>query len=115
MIRRFGQRTSISTVNPASSPLRSHERAGQRKTFFATCWLIVEPPRSRSLSAIAARIPSMSNPQCRQKFASSAAAADSGRFADIAASGTQSRSMPPSRSARRSSRSPAAGSPSGTG
>ena len=79
MIRRFGQMTSISTVKPASSPLRSQERPGQRKTFFATCWLIVEPPRSRSVSASAARMPATSNPVWPQKFASSAAAADSGR------------------------------------
>ena len=59
----------MSPVNPASSPLRSQDRAGQRNTFFATCWLIVEPPRSRSVSASAARMPATSKPQCRQKFA----------------------------------------------
>ena len=53
MIRRFGQKTSISTVKPASSPLRSQVRPGHRNTFFATCWLIVDPPRIRSVSASA--------------------------------------------------------------
>jgi hypothetical protein len=37
MIRRFPQIASISTVNQASAPFRTHDRRGHRKTFFAVC------------------------------------------------------------------------------
>ena len=76
MIRRLLQKVSISTVNHASTPLRSHVRAGRQNTFLAVCCEIVLPPRSRfpsRFSSSARSIASQSNPRCERKWLSSVA------------------------------------------
>jgi hypothetical protein len=72
-----------------SQPLPCH-----RNTFFATCWLIVEPPRSRlpsaALRSIASPIASSSNPEWLQNFESSAAIAAATMLRSMRLSGVQS-------------------------
>jgi hypothetical protein len=90
------QISSTGGVSSASAALRAQFRPCHRKTFLTTCWLMVEAPRPLP-SASAARIAFMSNPQCRQKLASSAATTERAMTGAISSQPTQSRSMPPSR------------------
>jgi hypothetical protein len=87
---------SISGVIAASSALRAQLRPCHSHTFLTTCWLTVEAPRTEP-SAMASRMAAMSNPQCRQKLASSAATADRAITGAIRAIGTGSREIAPSR------------------
>jgi hypothetical protein len=73
----------------ASSPLRNQLFDGERNRFFASCWVIVEPPATtRPFCAFFSRalaIPSQSKPECSTNFASSAATTARFRCTEIRA------------------------------
>ena len=77
MVRFFDQTLPRTSAMPISMPLRTTERPGHRKRFFAVCMVIVEAPRrgprlpARSRTSWSA---SQSTPSLRQNVASSDAA-----------------------------------------
>jgi len=97
MIRRLLHTASIQKVNHASSPLRKNPPPCHRNTFFAVCWLMVDPPRWRSparRSSIACSIASASKPKCSQNRESSAAITADTRLRSILSRLSQSLVMP---------------------
>ena len=60
-------------VPTASRTLRASVRSGERKRFFASCWEMVEAPRTRPRSATALAISRKSNPRWPKNPASSLA------------------------------------------
>ncbi len=62
------KRASMSTASSASRIFRQRLRFGVRKKFFASCWVMVDPPCTirirRRFAPRARRIPIMSMPKC---------------------------------------------------
>ncbi|OGP78232.1 MAG: hypothetical protein A2Z26_00760 [Deltaproteobacteria bacterium RBG_16_66_15] len=76
-ICRFVYRSSRTIASSASRSFRPIVFFGERKKFFASCWVIVEPPwanrRSLRLASTARPIPRKSIPAWEKNRASSAA------------------------------------------
>ena len=67
--------------------MRTKLRPGHRNRFFATCWVMVEPPRATSpssASSITSRSASQSMPRWLQNLASSEATTERGSAGEMA-------------------------------